>query len=162
MAARALCDELLAAWRSSGVHPPAHFAARFFGLAALCADAPRDEPDPRAGSLVDRAHRLWSSDPHQVLSPAGLAAALGVHPNTLLAACRRDRGTTTAGLVQRWKLERARALLGTTDHKTQTIARACGFASQSHFIKTFRTAAGRTPAAWRLETRDARPPAVRE
>ncbi|MEH3148056.1 MAG: AraC family transcriptional regulator [Methylobacterium frigidaeris] len=58
------------------------------------------------------------------------------------------------------RIARARDLLAGGRESLAGIALACGFASQSHFTRSFRQATGVTPAAWRREAGTA--PALRD
>ncbi|MBR8257605.1 helix-turn-helix domain-containing protein [Burkholderia ambifaria] len=51
--------------------------------------------------------------------------------------------------VAKRRVERAKHLLRETSMELVEIALACGYASQSHFTKAFKTETGTTPGAWR-------------
>jgi len=60
---------------------------------------------------------------------------------------RRLFGTSPHRYLIARRLEKARALLA-VGHSSATAAHACGFADQSHFVRSFRKAFGLTPQAW--------------
>lgn len=51
--------------------------------------------------------------------------------------------------LKRYRLQRAAALLETTDWKISYIAQQCGFNEMSYFARTFKEAYGATPSAYR-------------
>lgn len=144
-----LFKEIVAGFQSDIALPPSHFLRRFFRLAELCGPGPERKARTVPETLVERAIRVCTSEMQLFPTVPELAAHLGVCQNTLLNACRRERGISAVELLRDLKLERARDLLRNTDHKLARIAAACGFRSQSHFIGCFQTATGMAPTAWR-------------
>jgi transcriptional regulator GlxA family with amidase domain len=49
----------------------------------------------------------------------------------------------------RIRIEKAQAMLATSDMPIVEVALTCGFASQAHFTTAFRRVAGLTPNRWR-------------
>ena len=78
-----------------------------------------------------------------------LARVAGVHPSTLTRAFRRHYRMSIAEYVRTAKLERALALLRTSDLSIGEIAAECGFVDQSHFTRRFRAKYGGTPGQFR-------------
>jgi AraC family transcriptional regulator len=105
---------------------------------------------------VQRAVRVCETGMLTFPTVAQLAKRLGVSQNTLLNACRRELRMSAVELIVRIKLQKAKELLRTTDHKLLHIAQACGFHSLSHFIHSFRQAERRTPGEWRQKARAGR------
>ena len=132
---------------------PSRFYHHLFALADLCAGDRWRGTAPVRTSLADRAEAVWHQETLASLSAGELAVRLGVHPNTLLAAVRTERGTTAARLVSRWRIERACRLLdpavGGSPLKLSAVATTCGFSSLSHFIHAFRGVTGRSPGDYR-------------
>ena len=62
---------------------------------------------------------------------------------------RQTTGEHLIAFVNRQRIERAARLLAESEMAGKEIARACGFATQSYFIRTFRAHFGVTPKAWR-------------
>jgi AraC family transcriptional regulator len=78
-----------------------------------------------------------------------LASRAGLSPHHFARAFRTSTGATPRAFIERRRIERARALIDTTDQPLAEIAAAAGFATQSHFTTAFRRATGFTPAAYR-------------
>lgn len=70
---------------------------------------------------------------------------------------RASHGVSPQGWIQRRRLERAQMLLRGNTPVAQT-AMACGFSSQSHLTRVFKTATGTTPAAYQAALRERQPP----
>lgn len=148
----ALFKEIVAGFHAAETLHPGHFLQRFHRIAELCSQgrgehaiSSRRAPE----TLVQRAIRICETGMLTFPTVAQLAKQLAVSQNTLLHACRRELGISAVELIVRIKLDKARELLRTTDHKLLSIAQACGFRSPSHFIHTFRSAEKTTPEAWR-------------
>lgn len=77
-----------------------------------------------------------------------LARLTGLSPFHLHRMFRASRGLTLQGWITRRRIERARALLATPAPLIE-IAMACGFSSQSHFTRVFKTQTTLTPDAFR-------------
>ncbi|MFA5191052.1 MAG: helix-turn-helix transcriptional regulator [Verrucomicrobiia bacterium] len=146
-----LFKEIVAGFHSPIRHHPGHFLQRFYRLAELCAESTtRTETARRTTeTLVQRAIRICETGMLTFPTVAELARRLGVSQNTLLNACRRELRISAVELIARIKLQKAKELLRTTDHKLLHIAEACGFHSLSHFIHSFHQAEHRTPGEWR-------------
>lgn len=86
------------------------------------------------------------------LSVAGLAAQSGVTADYLSHLFRRHSGEALVACINRLRLDRAERLLRETTLAVKEIAWACGFASPSYFIRSFRGRHGCTPRAWRAAT----------
>jgi transcriptional regulator GlxA family with amidase domain len=83
------------------------------------------------------------------LSTAELARRVGLSQRSLERLFRAEIGTTPARHYLRLRLNRARQLLGQTTMPVTEIAIACGFASVSHFARTYGAAFGHSPRAER-------------
>lgn len=66
---------------------------------------------------------------------------------------RASRGMTLHAWITERRIARAKTLLSSPAPLIQ-IADACGFASQSHFSRAFKTATSATPAGWRRAVQD--------
>jgi len=62
---------------------------------------------------------------------------------------RSTTGTTPMEFVTQLRLNKAKSLLLTTGMSLAIIALSCGFSSQSHFNRTFKTHQGQTPGQFR-------------
>jgi AraC-like DNA-binding protein len=112
-----------------------------------------DEPDPQAPPeppLVARARVLVNNqlgDP--TLSVRGLAEQAGCTADYLSHVFRQATGEPLAAYIVRQRMERAAHLLGRSALAGKEVAWACGFATQSYFVRSFRDHHGLTPQAWR-------------
>lgn len=76
---------------------------------------------------------------------AGLAALSEFHLQRMFSiSC----GVSPHGFILNRRIDRARAMLAGTEPIAQ-IATACGFSSQSHLTRMFKTVTGTTPSAYR-------------
>ena len=89
-------------------------------------------------------------NPHTRLD---LATAAGVTPRQLERLFQRELGRTPGAHYLQLRLERARQLARQTDLPLSEIATACGFASLSHFSRSYRTRFGAPPTTERYRRR---------
>lgn len=106
---------------------------------------PRQEPP-----LVARVRVLIQNQlgDHQ-LSVRRLAEQSGCTADYLSHVFRQATGEHLAGFINRQRMERATRLLSESGLAGKEVAWACGFATQSYFIRTFRAHFGMTPKVWR-------------
>jgi AraC family carnitine catabolism transcriptional activator len=78
-----------------------------------------------------------------------LAAIAGVSQRRLERLFRKHMGTSAIGYYRMLRLELARVLLTHTSMSIRDISVACGFASLSHFAKSFASLFGKRPSAYR-------------
>ena len=83
------------------------------------------------------------------LSLASLSAMLDVSPNHLSACIKKSEGETFINILVRRRMEKAQALLLTTDMQIQEIARCCGYTDQHYFSYCFKKYSGTSPVALR-------------
>ena len=83
------------------------------------------------------------------LSLHHLSALTGKHPVHIAREFRRYFGSSIGTYRRRLRLQRAEGMLNTKADLTE-IALACGFASHSHFSRSFKAAYGMTPSQFRL------------
>jgi AraC family transcriptional regulator len=95
--------------------------------------------------VLDRIHAEFRSS----LRLVDLAGTAGVHPVHLARVFRRWHGTTVAAYVRRLRFEDSLHQLRSLDRPLAEIARAAGFADQSHFSRAFRRMTGSTPKRYR-------------
>ncbi|WP_273069606.1 helix-turn-helix transcriptional regulator [Thioclava marina] len=76
------------------------------------------------------------------------AALAALSPFHLHRMFRASRGIPLHAWITERRIDRAKSLLRGTDPVLE-VALACGFSSQSHFTRTFKSGTGTTPAAWR-------------
>ena len=122
--------------------------ARLIGVA--CGSAAANQPDAVcAGRLAEAKQYIETSLAERDLSPASVAAALGIAVRTLHLLFE-PTGSSFARYVLRRRLEACRTALLANPHRSVTdIAFAWGFGSLSSFYKAFQTAYGTSPGELR-------------
>lgn len=131
-------------------------AAAISGVLRVLGEAdPQVPPEP---ALVARTRVLVNNqlgDP--ALSVRGLAEQAGCTADYLSHLFRQTTGEALAAFIVRQRLERAAHLLGQSKLAGKEVAWACGFATQSYFVRSFREHHGLTPQAWRAQRATAAP-----
>lgn len=79
---------------------------------------------------------------------ADLAQLVDLSPFHFHRMFRASKGMTLQAWITRRRIDRARTMLETPGQLIE-VAMACGFSSQSHFTRTFKSLTGLTPAAYR-------------
>jgi AraC-like DNA-binding protein len=151
-------DALTRNWDSlseSSMGLAADTLARLIGIA--CGAVAAAQPDAvRAGRLAEARRHIERHLADPSLSPAGVAAALGISTRTLHAMFEQT-GSSFARTVQRRRLEECRAALVSCSQRAVTdIAFAWGFTSLSGFYRAFQAAFGTAPGDLRAASRTAR------
>ena len=85
------------------------------------------------------------------LGAAQIASALGMPRIRLDRLFSARLGRSAGAEIARRRIALAQKLLSGTDLPLSEIAERCGYCHASFFIRTFRRAAGLTPAAWRKQ-----------
>ena len=98
----------------------------------------------RARDAIDRDY-AWALD---ISALAGIALVSEAH---FIRTFRATFGEPPHRYLQRRRVERAMALLRTTDRSVTDICFAVGFASLGTFSHTFRAIVGRSPSAFRQQ-----------
>jgi len=78
-----------------------------------------------------------------------VANVSGVHPVHFARAFRAHTGQSLGTFVRARRLQRAAAMLGSSEQPIASVALALGFSDQSHMTRLFRASTGYTPAAYR-------------
>jgi AraC family transcriptional regulator len=78
-----------------------------------------------------------------------LSATLNLHPVTISKQFHKYYHCTLGQYVRKIKIEKALTLIKSSDKSLTEIAYACGFADQSHFIRTFKKFTGLLPHVYR-------------
>ena len=82
---------------------------------------------------------------------AQLSEKFHVSAGKLKKDFREITGVSVAVFCRRVRLQKAQALLDTTNLELNQIAEKCGFSDESYFIESFRKAYGITPGAYRRQ-----------
>jgi len=137
---------LLASWsRPEATESQLRRATKSFFDAAAEADAPRQP------SWLDSVLHMLKSD--RAPTTGSIAASLDLHPAWL---ARRYREATGEGLhetLRRKRVEHALISLRYSDMSLAEIALDAGFCDQPHMNRCFRQVLGRSPHAYRLDSR---------
>lgn len=102
-------------------------------------------PEGRFGALLDEIRRDLRQD-HRV---EALAARMCMSPRHFARSFVAETGATPAQVVERLRVEAARAALESGQPSVQRIAQDCGFGSTERMRRSFQRLLGRPPASLR-------------
>lgn len=100
---------------------------------------------------VGRVRTLLEDEVPENLSIEKLAAESGIHPVHLSRSFRKYFSMNFSTYLRRRRMERAELLLLDPAVSLAEVAHTCGFADQSHFVRSFRTVYGYTPGWYRKQ-----------
>ena len=123
-------------------------AARFVGLVSGCARRPL-RPTARDRRRAVDAALFLDTHAHEPLDLERAAGAVGLSPWHFLRVFSRVLGVTPHQYLVRARLRRAARLLQDRDRDVTDVALEVGFGDLSHFVRTFRRAAGIPPGRFR-------------
>ena len=103
--------------------------------------------------LVGQAMEHISQHAHEAISLRDVARAVGRSPAHVAQLVKEHTGRTVVEWITHHRMTLARQLLLTTDDSLEQVAERLGFASVSHFHRTFRAHHDLSPGAWRLAHR---------
>ena len=83
------------------------------------------------------------------MSVDALASAVATSRSTLVRKMKALLGVTPADFIRQSRLQRAAAMLRSTDLPIKHIATDCGFSDLNYFSKCFKSAFGSTPTSYR-------------
>lgn len=109
-------------------------------------------PTPLPRLVADCRSLALASLTDAELSVARLAEWLGCAGDYLSHLHKKATGEALASFITRVRLERALELLAETRLSVKEVSWACGFSSESYFIRKFKERYGETPAARRAVT----------
>ncbi|MEM7676060.1 MAG: AraC family transcriptional regulator [Myxococcota bacterium] len=92
----------------------------------------------------------------ETISLADVARAVGRSAAHVAATIKRDTGHTVGTWITSARIAQATALLLHTDASLDEIIERTGWNDKTHFIRQFKKAHGKTPAAWRRDQRSHR------
>lgn len=113
---------------------------------------PDDGPEPRSAPdlpLAERFLTLVQSRLADGSTIADLAEELGTTTARLDETCRSKYGKRAIEMLHQTRLSRAVQMLRDTDEPPVRIARMLGYASLTHFSRSFVAATGRLPESFR-------------
>jgi AraC family transcriptional regulator len=122
----------------------------------LIAEASRTRAEWREHSpprWLEQAEELLRAHFSEPLTIEAVAQAVDVHPVRLARAFRRTYRHTIGEHVRRLRVEFACRAIAGSDTPLTEIALSAGFYDQSHFTRTFKSATGVTPSAYRTAFR---------
>lgn len=114
----------------------------------LHASAPDLPPEPR-DSLVRTVNRLMSEWRGRPVVVADVAEALGLSSSRLRARFREAAGIPLGRYIKNYQLNRAMALLRTTDLPVAQVAEEAGFGSPQAYSRIFKNKTGSTCREYR-------------
>jgi transcriptional regulator GlxA family with amidase domain len=98
-----------------------------------------------------RAKELMSTNLREDLSAADIAKECSLSAGHFARAFRHSTGLSPHQWLLRHRINEAHVLLHDPGLSLAGIARACGFADQSHFTKAYTRLRGISPGAWRRQ-----------
>jgi AraC-like DNA-binding protein len=104
--------------------------------------------EARLPGWVRTVRALLHERPDEQVTLKELSAAAGVHPITISKYFPAYFACTLGDYMRKLKVEKALHLIKTADCSLTSVAYACGFSDQSHFIRTFKQYTGFLPAAY--------------
>ena len=124
-----------------------HIAHAYGGMRSVAA--------PSRGGLATwqerRAKELMSANLQSDVSIADVATECSLSAGHFARAFRRSTGQSPYQWLLQHRIDEAHGLLRDRRLSLAEIARACGFADQSHFTKAYTRLRGITPGAWRRQ-----------
>lgn len=107
----------------------------------------QSEPVRRALDYLARFHM------EATLDSVRLSEAAGISPRHLHRLFTSELGVTPMQCLRRYRIERAKELLATTDLPLEQLCHLLGIPNQSHFGSLFRQLTGQTPRQYRRAAR---------
>ena len=126
-------------------------------LASECRDSPPGAavtqegfmPGGLAGWQAKRALAYIEANLGAKICAGDLADLVAISKSHFSRAFKRSLGVTPMAYVARRRVERAKAMMRSTQEQLSEIALACGFADQSHMTRSFQRCVGTSPGLWR-------------
>ncbi|WP_274648648.1 response regulator transcription factor [Paenibacillus humicola] len=101
----------------------------------------RDAKSPVIQQVLGRIHEAYAED----LSLKSLSSQYNIHPVYLGQLFHKETGETFSEYVNRFRVEKAKALLRETNKKVADIARQVGYWETGYFYKQFKRYVGISP-----------------
>jgi len=119
--------------RSSDPHSPLAISALVLELVEYSRRRHERAPPPWVHTVEQLLQDRWNAPLHL----SDLASACNVHPVTISKGFRQHFGCSLGEFRRRLMVRRSLALVRESGMSLGEVAFACGFADQSHFIRTF-------------------------
>ncbi|MBN9736496.1 AraC family transcriptional regulator [Pseudonocardia sp. P1] len=123
----------------------AHLTLLLVALGRLQDDVPAEATDPQLAAVFELIEQRF----REPISLRDVASALGLTPGHLTTVVGRGTGRTVQQWITERRMREARRLLVGTELTVTEIGRRVGYRDAGYFVRRFRTAHGRSPAAWR-------------
>jgi len=114
------------------------------------ATAPDLPPEP-ADDLLRAVNRLMSEWRGRTVGVADLANVMKLSESRLRTRFKDSAGIPLGSYIQNYRINRAMALLRTTDLSMADISEEAGFGSPQSFSRVFKKETGQTPRTYRLK-----------
>ena len=127
----------------------AHLAQRYGGFRST-------GPTVKGGLTARQAERskaFMAEHCDEDILLADVARVCGLSRSYFTKAFKTTTGLTPHQWRQRYRIDKAKAMLLETSTEIAEIAMACGFADQSHLTRVFARLVGDSPASWRRRRR---------
>lgn len=122
-------------------------------LGELQRAVPLTDSGAAEGSVVANALEFIQQNCLRSISLSDVAAAAHRTPTHVASAVKNATSRSVGEWIAAGRLTQAASRLAHTDDSVEKVGRDVGWSDQSHFIRRFRRAFGKTPAAWRREQR---------
>ncbi|RTE08766.1 response regulator transcription factor [Paenibacillus whitsoniae] len=99
--------------------------------------------------LIAKIHRFIEDHLAHDVSLQTIADHIGLHPVYLSALYKQEMNENISDYIMRYRMDKARVLLGTTDIKIYELASELGFQNPPYFSKLFKQYYGVTPQEYR-------------
>ncbi len=136
----------------------ARAARHHLGLLALAFEQvtesrPNEAADLRSQSMPARISAAFTDlverDFRKSQGVAGYARALGITPTHLTRCCKQTCGKSALAILNERLLYEARLMLRGSGAPIKSIASTLGYTSAAYFTRSFQSATGQTPSAFR-------------
>jgi AraC-like DNA-binding protein len=141
----------LASWALRGRPLPElfHYRSRLVTAQNVAEVTASRATEPQTSAVVKRAVAYIQQNHARSLSRQEIAGAVGVHEHYLSRLFRQELGTTPWEYLNRYRVERAKALLRRTDASITAVATGAGFNDPDYFSRVFRRHVGCSPREYR-------------
>lgn len=126
-------------------------AARSDSLAAILsfASTQKEPVLKNATRLMDEAVQWLERHYNEQITMDQLITYMGYSRSRFFSLFKSHTGQSPIEWLTRFRIERAKQLLTTTETNVSTIAKSCGFADPAFFARTFRRCIGNSPTGFR-------------